>query len=97
MPLPDALRERLRPAGTLVVGFVLIALNVVTLALMGNYFPFLMFLGCAFFFAGGFGVVIGSPKDPYGNPPFWTKAGAFGAAAFGVLVALLIHATLLSE
>jgi hypothetical protein len=89
---PSALAQRVKPAGAAFVGLLVLGLNVM-FALKGSFFfPFGTLLGCALFLAGGFGVIVGEPDDPYGIRPTWFKVGIGACAIIGVVIGLFVNA-----
>jgi hypothetical protein len=88
---PSALAQRLKPAGAALVGSLVLGLNVF-FALKGSFFfPFGTLLGAALLFAGGFGVIVGEPDDPYGNRPMWFKVGIAACAIVGIVLGLIVN------
>jgi len=89
---PSAFAQRVKPAGAAFVGLLVLGLNVM-FALKGSFFfPFGTLLGAALLLAGGFGVVVGEPDDPYGNRPMWFKVGIAACAIVGVVIGLIVNA-----
>ena len=87
----SALGQRIKPAGAVLVGGLVLGLNVLALVKGAFFFPFGTMLGCALIFAGLFGVAVGEPDDPYGYRPLWFKVGVVCSAGLGVLIGLLLN------
>lgn len=92
----SAVAQRLKPAGATLVGLAILGLNVFMLIKAQRFYPFGTMLGGALILAGGFGVVVGEPKDVYGYQPTWFKIGLGVCAALGVVIGIVLNAQLVS-
>src|SRR5690349_1760343 len=87
----SALAQRTKPAGAVLVGGLVLALNVWALVKGAFFFPLGTILGFVLIFAGLFGVAVGEPDDPYGNRPMWFKVGIAASVVVGALLGLLLN------
>ena len=93
----SALAQRLKPAAVAGVGLLVMALNAFTIVSLQRFFWWGFMLGGGLLLAGGFGVVVGEPDDPYGNRPMWFKASVVACAIIGGLLGLLLNINLVAE
>ena len=93
----SAIAQRIKPLGAVGVGLLVLGLNVVMLVMAERFYPFGTALGLALVFAGGFGVVVGEPKDVYGYQPTWFKVGLGGCAIVGVVAGILLNLVLTGD
>jgi hypothetical protein len=92
----SGMAQRVKPLGAVGIGILILGLNVVMLVKAERFYPFGTMLGLVLVFAGGFGVIVGEPKDVYGYQPTWYKVALAACAIVGIVAGLVLNSLLTS-